>query len=130
MELFAAGGKAIAPVWFTHSGQCLTWTGSAADDFDAAASALASLAAAAMPSTLQICMTGSPVDPGNANAIDGASAANSIAMQAIQAATWRVTVFIPIVKLYTRSGRAAKDFAAGDRLPYFESWLAFTEEAD
>jgi len=52
--------------------------------------------------TLQISAQGASRFTENAWEIDGASAANSIAKQAIQTAIWRVIIFIPMLKLYQR----------------------------
>ncbi|MDB5908126.1 MAG: hypothetical protein JWP34_2240 [Massilia sp.] len=91
--------NANEPACMAQNGQCSRWrdffeTGSEVPPWSSL------IFTNLVPATLQISVQDWPRDADTAWEIDGASAANRIAKQAIQAAKRRVIFFIPMVKLY------------------------------
>jgi hypothetical protein len=99
METLAPGSKANDPPCVAQNGQCSTcgnFSDIGSGDTVSSTATLTNLG----PATLQTSAQVSPNDAATAWEIDGTSAANRIAKQAIQAAKRRVTLFIPMPGLY------------------------------
>ena len=93
------GGKATEVACVAQNGQCSRWVESCVAE--PGSSPLSALTLTNFePPTLQISAHVAPREIDKACDTDGASAANSIAKQATQAAKRRVSFFIPIQKLY------------------------------
>ena len=95
----APGGSAWESACTAQNGQCFR-----CEECCSAGSAVTTAPSITLisfvPSALQIWVQVSPRDADKAWEMDGASAANSIAKHAIQAATPRVILVIPMPKLY------------------------------